>query len=150
MKRTICVAMLLLVGAGNVSRVGMAGGQTLGVQRLELMKVGDEEGVASWYDWDGRVMANGQVMDSTEMICAHRTLPFGSKVLVTNVENENSVEMVVKDRGPFFDESMRILDVSKGAADVLGFVETGLAKVRIEVLEKGDGKRFRRPRKHHG
>ena len=68
------------------------------------------------------------------LIAAHRTLPFGTRLLVTNLGNGRSVTVVVVDRGPFIGN--RILDVSTGAADLLGFRGAGLARVKIGVLDK--------------
>jgi rare lipoprotein A len=68
------------------------------------------------------------------LIAAHRTLPFGTRLLVTNLGNGRSVTVVVVDRGPFIRN--RIIDVSTGAADALGFRSAGLAVVRIGVLGK--------------
>jgi rare lipoprotein A len=65
------------------------------------------------------------------MACAHRSLPFGTRVRVTNLSNNRSAVLVVNDRGPFF--KGRIIDVSTGAADVLGFRRTGLARVTVET-----------------
>ena len=70
--------------------------------------------------------------DSRDLTCAHRTLPFGTRVKVTNLDNDRSVVVRVNDRGPFKDG--RIIDVSKKAADQLGFVNAGLARVKIQGL----------------
>ncbi|HBK87195.1 MAG TPA: septal ring lytic transglycosylase RlpA family lipoprotein, partial [Cytophagales bacterium] len=69
---------------------------------------------------------------------AHKTLPFGTKVRVTNLGNNKSVDVVINDRGPYADG--RIIDLSKSAAEVLGFVSQGLADVRLEVIDAGSGK----------
>jgi rare lipoprotein A len=66
------------------------------------------------------------------MACAHRSLPFGTHVRVTNLSNNRSAVLVVNDRGPFIQG--RIIDVSTGAADVLGFRHAGLAQVMVETL----------------
>jgi rare lipoprotein A len=68
------------------------------------------------------------------LIAAHRTLPFGTRLLVTNLGNGRSVTVVVVDRGPFMRN--RLLDVSTGAADALGFRGAGLARVKIGVLDR--------------
>ncbi len=65
------------------------------------------------------------------MTCAHRSLPFGTHVRVTNLSNNRSALLVVNDRGPFIGD--RIIDVSTGAADVLGFRRAGLARVTVET-----------------
>lgn len=74
-----------------------------------------------------------------EMTAAHRTLPFGSRIRVTNQDNGRSVEVVVNDRGPFVEG--RILDLSRAAAERLGAVGKGVVPVRIVLLEEGDGMR---------
>lgn len=66
------------------------------------------------------------------MTCAHRSLPFGTYVLVTNLSNNRSTVLVVSDRGPFI--KGRVIDVSTGAADVLGFRRAGLAQVTVETV----------------
>jgi rare lipoprotein A len=68
----------------------------------------------------------------THMGCAHRTLPFGTRLKVTNLANRRSTVLVVNDRGPFV--KGRIVDVSTGAAEVLGFRHSGVAPVRVETV----------------
>jgi rare lipoprotein A len=86
-------------------------------------------GKASYYELKGRTASGGHVGSLT---AAHRTLPFGSKVRVTNLRNNRSVILTVNDRGPF--TGGRVIDVSGHAADVLGFRAAGVAKVRVEPL----------------
>ena len=90
--------------------------------------------MASFYGrrFQGRATASGERYDADELTAAHRTLPFGTRVKVTNLDNDRSVVVRVNDRGPFKDG--RIIDVSKKAADQLGFVNAGLARVKIQVL----------------
>ncbi len=92
------------------------------------------EGVASWYgsDFHGRLTANGEVFDMEGMSAAHATLPMPSYVRVTNLSNSKSVIVRVNDRGPYSDN--RLIDVSVGAAKVLGFYGSGLAPVRVEYV----------------
>jgi rare lipoprotein A (peptidoglycan hydrolase) len=99
------------------------------------------EGLASWYghDWDGRTTANMEIYDADLMTCAHRDLPFDSIVRVWNLVNNKKVELRVNDRGPYFDTDKRVIDVSLRAAQRLGFGETGLVPVRIEVVRWGRG-----------
>lgn len=68
-----------------------------------------------------------------DLTAAHRTLPFGTKVRVTNLDNNRSVVVTINDRGPFVKN--RIIDLSYGAARKLGFVKQGLARVRIQLLD---------------
>ncbi|MPZ11059.1 MAG: septal ring lytic transglycosylase RlpA family protein [Kiloniellaceae bacterium] len=95
----------------------------------------DESGIASWYGpgFHGKRTANGEIYDQDAMTAAHRTLPMPSLVQVTNLENGRSVRVRVNDRGPY--AHGRIIDMSKRAADLLGFAGQGTAKVRVQVLE---------------
>jgi rare lipoprotein A (peptidoglycan hydrolase) len=96
-----------------------------------------ELGVASWYggNFHGRLTANGDTYDQFKMTAAHRLLPLGSVVRVTNPENGREVEVLVNDRGPFI--KGRIIDLSYAAAERLGAVFPGTLPVVIEVLQKG-------------
>lgn len=93
-----------------------------------------EEGMASWYgpDFHGKRTANGELYDMHALTAAHRTLPMPCLVRVTNLDNRRSAILRVNDRGPF--ARSRILDVSKRAADALGFIGQGTARVRVEIL----------------
>lgn len=94
-----------------------------------------EEGIASYYGkaFEGLPTASGELYRRKAQTAAHRTLPFGCRVKVTNLENGKSVIVRINDRGP--QQAERILDVSELAAKKLGFLEKGLARVRIEVIE---------------
>ncbi len=94
-----------------------------------------ELGTASWYGMDlhGRTTASGETFDMNGITAAHRTLPLGTVVRVTNLDNFKSVKARVNDRGPLFRN--RVIELSYGAAKELGFVETGTAPVKIEVIE---------------
>ncbi len=94
----------------------------------------DETGIASWYgsDFHGLATANGERYDMNELTAAHRTLPLPSMVLVTNLENGRALKLRINDRGPF--AHGRIIDVSRRAAQLLGFEQQGTAKVRVEIL----------------
>jgi rare lipoprotein A len=89
-------------------------------------------GSASYYS--GNKTASGARMHAGNLTAAHRTLPFGTAVKVTNLENGRSAMLVVNDRGPFVPG--RIIDVSTHAADVLSFRNRGVAKVRVETLHQ--------------
>jgi rare lipoprotein A len=95
------------------------------------------QGTASYYaeDFDGKRTANGEVYDMHAMTAAHRTLPFGTKVRVTNEVTGKSVIVRINDRGPFKDN--RVIDLSYGAAIQLGLIPDGTAKVVLEVIEMG-------------
>ena len=91
-------------------------------------------GTASWYGahWQGRLMACGEPFDENALTAAHRTLPLGAEVKVTNLENGRSVTVRVKDRGPAI--TGRLIDLSKAAAARLGFVHRGLTMVEVRVV----------------
>lgn len=91
-------------------------------------------GVASWYGhvFQGKPTASGQPYDENAMTCAHRTLPLGSLLRVTNLRNHRSVLVRVNDRGPMPDD--RVIDLSKAAADSLGFEHRGVARVKIVLI----------------
>jgi len=86
-------------------------------------------GKASYYGLKGRTAGGNKVGGLT---AAHRSLPFGSKALVTNLKNNRSVVVIINDRGPF--TRGRIIDVSTAAADALGFRSAGVAKVKVEAV----------------
>ena len=92
------------------------------------------QGLASWYGgkFHGRLTSSGEVFDTHELTAAHRTLPFGTRVRVTDLENHRSVIVRINDRGPFVEG--RVIDVSRAAAEELQFVRAGLAKVRLEII----------------
>jgi len=102
---------------------------------LSQVPAWEDTGVASWYggNFQGRKTANGEVYDSMRFTCAHRTLPFGTYLTVTNLENGRTVRVRVNDRGPFV--GGRIIDLSYAAAKELGMIQNGTAEVRI-VAEK--------------
>lgn len=94
-----------------------------------------ETGLSSWYgkEFHGRKTASGETFDMNGLSAAHRTLPLGTTVRVTNLDNYKSINVRVNDRGPFIRN--RILEVSYGAARELRFVEQGATRVKIETLE---------------
>lgn len=95
-----------------------------------------ETGVASWYGdyFHGRTAADGSIYNMYQFTAAHKTLPFGSVVKVTNLKNGNSCIVKITDRGPFIDG--RIIDLSMVAAEEIGMLHTGISKVKIEVIGK--------------
>jgi rare lipoprotein A len=92
-----------------------------------------QTGEASWYgaQHQGKQTASGTTYDQAALTAAHRSLPFGSKVKVTNLANGKSVEVEINDRGPFTEN--RIIDLSEAAAKTLGMIESGTANVRLEL-----------------
>ena len=95
-----------------------------------------EEGLASFYApaYDGQRTASGERFDSQALTAAHRTLPFGTRARVTNLENRRTVVVRINDRGPF--KKGRVIDVSKRAARELGFLGQGTARVRVELVDR--------------
>jgi rare lipoprotein A len=89
-------------------------------------------GVASFYT-EGTKTANGEKFDTHELTAAHRTLPFGTRLRVTNVATGKTVTVRVNDRGPFIPG--RVVDVSYAAAETLGMVDGGIAKVKLDVVQ---------------
>lgn len=93
-----------------------------------------QTGLASWYgpDFHGKTTSSSEVYNMYDMTAAHRTLPFGTYVMVTNLENGRSVKVKVNDRGPFVKD--RIIDLSYAAAQVLDAIGPGVIPVKIEIL----------------
>lgn len=96
----------------------------------------DETGIASWYGpgFHEKATANGETYDENALTAAHKTLPMPSLVRVTNLENGRSIVVRVNDRGPFVNN--RIIDMSRRGAQLLGFEQTGTAKVRVQVMKE--------------
>jgi rare lipoprotein A len=93
-----------------------------------------EQGIASWYGFPfhGRRASDGEIYDMNQLVAAHRTLPFGSIVRVTNLNNGKQTEVRIIDRGPFVEG--RIIDLSFAAARAIDMVGTGTAPVKLEVV----------------
>jgi peptidoglycan lytic transglycosylase len=94
-----------------------------------------QTGIASWYGpgFHGKATASGEVYNQDDMTAAHQTLPLGSKVMVTNMENGRTAEVLVNDRGPF--AKGRIIDLSYAAAQSINMVGPGTALVRLDVID---------------
>jgi rare lipoprotein A len=116
----------LLLAAGCAHRPATAGPQASGPV---------EQGLASFYadSLRGRPTASGAPYDPAALTCAHRSLPFGTRVQVTELARGRSVVVTVNDRGPFV--AGRVIDLSRAAAAALGIVERGVVKVRVEPLQ---------------
>jgi len=129
-------------GSQAQSPAGSVTGQT--AKKQESTRVSEkaghrETGIASWYGrpYHGRTTASGETYDMNAMTAAHRTLPFGTRVLVKNLENGKTVKLTINDRGPFI--KGRIIDVSRKGARVLGFENQGLVRVQVTALGPNDG-----------
>jgi len=94
-----------------------------------------QQGIASWYGhpFHGHATASGEIYDMHGLTAAHKRLPLGTRVLVTNLENQRQVEVVINDRGPFVKN--RIIDLSQKGAQQLKMIGNGTAMVRIDILE---------------
>lgn len=92
-------------------------------------------GGASWYGpgFHGRLTANGETFNSNHLTAAHRTLPFGTRLRVTNLNNGRTVVVRINDRGPFI--KGRIIDLSAAAARQIRMIESGVASVKVEVIK---------------
>jgi len=99
----------------------------------------EEHGIASWYGpgFAGRLTANGEVFDPSQLTAAHKELPFNTLVTVHNLENGRSVVVRINDRGPF--KPGRIIDLSRAGAEAVGMIGSGTAQVRLEVMTLPEG-----------
>ena len=97
-----------------------------------------QKGVASYYAdrFHGRKTASGKRYNKQALTAAHKTLPLGTKVRVTNVRNGETVDVEINDRGPYVQG--RVIDLSKAAARELGMVGAGVAQVRLEIIKSAD------------
>ncbi len=93
-----------------------------------------QEGIASWYagEFQGELTANGEIFDTNTISAAHRELPFGTIVRVTNLTNNLQVDVRINDRGPYVDG--RIIDLSMAAADAIDMIDQGIAPVTLQIL----------------
>jgi rare lipoprotein A len=133
----LMAAFLALAAAGSAR-----GGASRSVE-LPVLR-GDATYLADFFH--GRESASGEIFDQRKLVAAHRSLPFGSRVLVTNLKNGRSVRVRIVDRGPYgrnFREGT-IIDLSKAAAQRLRMVRDGQVRVKVVVLSIGDGKRVDR------
>lgn len=125
------------IGPGGVYKVGTPY-VIKGVRYLPAVDGDyDETGVASWYGpgFHTKTTANGETYDQNDLTAAHKTLPMPSYVRVTNLENGRAIVLRVNDRGPY--AHGRVIDVSKRAAQLLGFEKQGTAKVRVRIVDQG-------------
>jgi rare lipoprotein A len=101
-----------------------------------------KEGIASWYGpgFHGRKTASGERFNQRDLTCAHRTLPFGTRLKVTNLNNGDALIVTVNDRGPFIRN--RIIDLSREAARRLDILPTGIARVRLEAVSASEEQAF--------
>jgi rare lipoprotein A len=111
-----------------------------------LVSLGQTQtGKASFYadKFEGHPTASGEKYKHNKLTAAHKTLPFGTVVRVTNLANGSTVEVKINDRGPYIEG--RVIDLSKSAAEKLGFINLGVTDVKLEVVDAGDGKSKSQP-----
>ncbi|HEU5250902.1 MAG TPA: septal ring lytic transglycosylase RlpA family protein [Thermoanaerobaculia bacterium] len=138
MRRTAVPAALLLGLLGSLA--GCASHpRALGVPTGPPSPGWTEEGIASWYGgrdgFEGKPTASGEIYDSSLLTAAHRELPLGTVVDVTNLDNDRTVRVRINDRGPFV--FGRVIDLSRNAAERIGLVGPGTGPVRITVVVPG-------------
>ena len=122
----ICISAVLALGVATGASVASAKGRSSGVKAIS--------GSASWYgsQFHGRKTANGERFNMHGLTAAHRSLPFGTKVRVTNRKNGKSVVVRINDRGPFVGK--RVIDLSRGAAQAVSMIGSGIAPVTLQVI----------------
>ena len=132
----LVVTVVVVEGCGGAVPRFTTGGDTLGATTSKA-QMHQLAGIASYYsdEFHGRKTSNGETFDMHELTAAHRTLPFNTKVKVTNLENGKSIVVRINDRGPFKDN--RVIDLSLEAAKQVGLIANGTASVRLEILELG-------------
>ena len=129
-----------VVGLGMAAFVAMAPSSQAGPPVYlpyctpTVVRSGSKIGIASWYgkECQGNETASGEAYDMNGLTAAHRELPLGTEIKVTNLKNHRSLNLRVNDRGPFIPG--RMIDVSRAAARLLGFSGEGIARVRVQVL----------------
>ncbi len=136
MRRLVAVTAAALLFSGCVLVSSPAYRYTGTTARQVVTSGLSMRGYASWYGeaFHGRRTANGELFDMNGLTCAHRTLPFGTLLSVTNTENNNTVTVRVNDRGPYV--SGRIVDLSRGAASRLDILERGAVLVEMKVVNQ--------------
>lgn len=129
----ICLLILLCIGCASAPRYRRG---TL-PEPIQPRGKYVETGWASWYGepYHGQATSSGEIYDMNDMTAAHQRLPFGTMVRVKNLKNKKIAEVRINDRGPF--KRNRIIDLSYAAAQAIGLVGPGSARVRIEVIKWG-------------
>lgn len=122
-----CLGFWLLFGGINTSYPD----ETRFIQQWKYIY---EVGIASWYGdfHHGMTMANGKPFDMYQLSVAHKTLPFGTRIRITNLKNYQSIDLTVTDRGPYI--KGRIVDLSFAAAAKIGMVDAGIVMCKVEIV----------------
>ena len=145
---TALVATLTLATTASATPSVNSNQSNISVPSQQL--IAQSVGQASYYGNEpgegGPFTANGERYNSSELTAAHRTLPFGTRVRVTSPNTGRSVVVRINDRGPFI--GGRIIDLSIGAARVIGLTNSGVGTVRMDVLGGGEGRSRRQGRRH--
>lgn len=133
-KLVIGCAVTCLIAVSATSEAKLSAIPLNGRFHLSIPQAMDEYGVASWYGKEraGRLTASGEPFDIKGLTAAHRDLPLGTTIKVTNLANSRTILLRVNDRGPGIPG--RLIDVSWAAAKRLGFLTTGLTRVRVQVV----------------
>lgn len=137
--RAVLPVLFALAAAGAAAQQALPAAARPGAPAAELPVT---TGVASWYGWQfhGRPTANGETYDMNGLTAAHRTMPFGTVVRVSLIDGSAAVDVRINDRGPFVED--RIIDLSLGAARQLGMLRTGVAEVRLQVVDQPQPQRY--------
>jgi len=132
----LAITAIVVTGCGGAAP-RFTTGEDIPVATTSKAQMHQLAGIASYYsdEFHGRKTSNGETFDMHELTAAHRTLPFNTKVKVTNLENGKSIVVRINDRGPFKDN--RVIDVSLEGAKQIGLIANGTASVRLEILELG-------------
>lgn len=131
---------LASIWANNIREaIGLPAGSWPARTAQEPRRADVTYGVASWYGpgFHGGTTAGGEVFDQYALTAAHRSLPFGSRVRVTNLQTGQSIVVRINDRGPWV--SGRVIDLSRRAAEAIGLLSKGTAKVKLEPIIEGEG-----------
>ena len=131
--RQVAVVLLLAVAAGCTARTARR--DEPAVRDTDVVRTLRGKAVFYGDKWHGRRTASGERFNNHKLTAAHRSLPFGTRVRVTNLANGKSVVVRITDRGPFGRDRSRIIDLSKAAARKLDFLDSGWARVTVEVLK---------------
>ena len=137
MRPRIALRLVLILAPACASRSSPSGSRP--IQEIPPSPGWTEQGIASWYGgrdgFEGKPTASGEIYDSSLLTAAHRELPLGSVVDVTNLDNGKTVRVRINDRGPFV--FGRVIDLSRAAAREIGLIGPGVGSVRLTVVTPG-------------